>query len=91
MAREILIMDTNDECMRIRTLPNLAQHEFCVQQGENDELFQPTIVRSEQRGDFWEFTIELGSVHGREILNGMPIRYDFPRANADSNSAGYSV
>ncbi len=82
MAREVLVLDQNEEAVRIRTLPNLRKHDFRVQLDGEDAIYAGEIKRAEQRGDYWEFTLTRGSALGREALEGQRVIYDFPRAGS---------
>lgn len=80
LAREMLVLDETAEAFRIRTLPNLREHEFLVQRDREPEVRRATIQRSEQRGDYWEFTLTPGSPVAHEALG--QVDYDFPRVLA---------
>ena len=79
MAREVLILDRNEEAIRIRTLANLQKHDFRVQLGSEEAIYAGEVKRAEQRGDYWEFTLTLGPTLGREALESQRVIYDFPR------------
>jgi hypothetical protein len=82
MAREVLILDRNDEAIRIRTLPNLKMHDFRVQLDGEEAIYAGEVKRAEQRGDYWEFTLTRGPALGRDALEGQRVIYDFPRTGS---------
>lgn len=82
MAREVLILDSNEEAIRIRTLPNLRKHDFRLQLDGDEAIYAGDIKRSEQRGDYWEFTVNRGPALGRDALGGQRVIYDFPRTGS---------
>lgn len=79
MAREILVVDTTANSVRVRTLPDLRQYDFRLKLDDGEPLFAPRISRSEKRSDHWEFTMALGPEIPPDTLAALPVRYDFPR------------
>lgn len=82
MAREILILDANDESVRFRAMPDVRRYEFRLQLDDSDTLYQPKIHRHERKRNSWEFTVSLGQPLGEETLEGLEVAYDFPRVGS---------
>ena len=79
MARELLVIDSTTDTVRVRTLPDLRQYDFRIKLDGSEALFGPQICRHERHGDHWEFTMTLGSELNAETLGNAKVRYDFPR------------